>query len=136
MGITVEGNLIVKGDQIFDGGIKVVRISGEEKAAEPLTIEMLKEKVDLILNRIENGRLWFPVCKYMMWEGLVGEDDFKAAVEMLQGIYPDVAFNVKDLSSLNCMSFRKSLDEWDRNDAPVSNAFMKYKNIAEALYHL
>lgn len=138
MSITVEGNLIVKGDQIFDGGVKIVRIAGAEKEKEPLTEELLKQKVEAARNLIDKARLWFPVCKYMMWEGLVPEGDFEAALAMLQGMFPDVSFDPKDFSSkLNVGSFRKPLSEWvDDDSSPVHNTtFSRYKNIAELMYH-
>lgn len=112
--------------------------SGEsvgEKSKEPLTMEMLKVKVDSIRDRIDKDRYWFPVCKFMMWEGLVAEGDFTAAKDVIQRLF-DVQINAKDLSvNLNVMSFRKVLAEWDINDAPVAGStFHKYKSIADALY--
>lgn len=136
MGITVQGNFIVKGDQINDYGVKVVYGSEKKKEEGPLTIERLKEKVDCIRNRLESARLWFSVCKYMMWEGLCADGDFVDAVEKLQPIYPEVKFNAKDLASLNVLSLRKPLEEWRCDDSPFKDetTFNKYKNIADTLY--
>lgn len=138
MGITIYGNIIVKGDQIFDGGIKIVKGYKEEEMKEPLTEEKLKEDVDFIIKRLENGRLWFPVCKYMMWRGLCAEGNFTAAVEILSRLYPHIALNAKDLTSLNVLSFRKSLAEWDLKDSPIKDfkTFNKYKDIASILMSL
>lgn len=135
MGITVQGNLIVKGDQIFDGGIKVVRYGTTEEENEPLTMETLKEKVTLLRSRIENSRLWFPVCKYMMLENLCAEGDFVEATEKLKTLFPDEEFNAKDLSRLNVMSFRKPFAEWDEEDSPIKDrtTFFKYKSLGDAL---
>lgn len=138
MGVTVFGDFIVKGDHISDYGVKIVN-GGEGKAkSELLTEESLKANVDIIRNRIENGRLWFPVCKYMMWKGLCPEGDFTTAIEILKHIYPEVSLNAKDLSSLNVLSFRKPLEEWDENDCPLKDrtTFNKYKNIATLLMNL
>lgn len=140
MGITVNGNIIVKGDQVFDGGVKIVKNYGKADAEpEALTEEMLKDKIESVMNLIEKDRYWFPVCKYMMWEGLVAEDDFDGALALIQKHFPDVAFDPKDLSTkMNVGCFRKSLAEWvDDEDAPVHNkTFNKYKSIAEAMYHI
>ncbi len=138
MGITVNGNITVKGDQIFDGGIKVVHQYGQAEKKEPLTEERLKEKVSLIRNKLENGRLWFPVCKFMMWEKMVPEGDFDAAAEIIKRLFPDVSLNAKDLSSLNVFSFRKELKEWNQEDSPIKDrtTFYRYKGIADLLYEL
>lgn len=138
MGITVNGNILVKGDQIFDGGIKIVNGEKEKEKKEPLTEEKLKENVDYVIKRLENGRLWFPVCKYMMWGGLCSEGDFTSAVEILSRLYPNISLNAKDLSSLNVLSFRKSVEKWDENDCPIKDlkTFYKYKSIATLLVSL
>lgn len=136
MGITVNGTLIVKGDQLNDDAVKIVHNHGGGNAKkEPLTVERLKENVDAVLERIENGRLWFSVCKYMMWENLCADGDFVAAVEILKPLYPDVAFNAKDLASLNVMSFRKPLAQWDANDCPMKDltTYNKYHSLAMLL---
>lgn len=135
MGLTVNGNVIVKGDQLFDNSVKIVKYEGEAQKEEPLTEEVLKERVDFVKSRITNGRLWFPVCKFMMWKMLVPEGDFGSAVEILERLYPEEKLNAKDLASLNVLSFRKELAEWDENDCPLKDrtTFHTYKNIAELM---
>ena len=65
------------------------------------------------------------------------EGDFVKACEMLKGLYPEQMFNAKDLATLNTLSFRKPLAEWNIDDSPVKgNTFYKYKNIADALYNI
>lgn len=140
MGITVNGNIIVKGDQVFDGGVKIVKNCGAtDNESEMLTEELMRDKIDSVRNIIDTQRMWFPVCKYMMWEGLVAEGDFSGALKMIQSWYPDVVFDAKDLSThMNVGCFRKALTEWvDDTGAPVHNStFNKYRNLAETLYHV
>lgn len=135
MGITVQGNLVVKGDQIFDGGVKIVKCSQADEAKQPLTLEVLREKVSMVRNRIENGRLWFPVCKYMMLEGLCAEGDFQEAASRLTELFPEVEINAADLSRLNVLSFRKPFDEWQEDDSPIKDrtTFFKYKSLGQLL---
>lgn len=134
MDITVNGSVIVHGDQILDGGIKIVHEGSARRKKQPLTEKTLKENVDLIRSRINNGRLWFSVCKHMMWQKLVPEGDFQTAADILQRLYPGLTLNAKDLSSLNVQSFRKHVSEWTDADAPVSGTtFNKYMTIALTL---
>lgn len=134
-----SGSLVIIKSPISGDG-KVIyseMLDKHDCAHKPLTEEALKTKVDSIRNRIDKDRYWFPVCKYMMWEGMVAEGDFNAAREIIQRLF-NADINPKDLSiNMNVMSFRKSLQEWSMSDAPVSGStFNKYKSIAEALYSL
>lgn len=107
----------------------------ENEKKHPLTEEELKAKVARVRKHIgTSNRLWFPVCKYMMWGKMVVEGDFNTAVAKLKELYPELNLNADDMSSLNVLSFRKSLDEWDIENAPVKGAtFNKYYTIAELM---
>lgn len=131
-GGTINGNIY------YPHGYEARWQQEAEERKEPLTVEVLKRKVDSIRSLITDGRLWFPVCKYMMWEGLCVDGDFTDAVEKLHSIYPDVKLNAKDLSSLNTDSLRKPLEQWDFKDSQfkIETTFNKYRNIAQALYGL
>ncbi len=138
MEVKEGGMVIVKGDFIENGGLKIVNSTTKEEKKVPLTEELLKEKVEHIKSRIDNGRLWFPVCKYMMIEKLVPEGDFEKAAEILKRLFPEITINTKDLATLNVLSFRKKPEEWDENDSPIKDrtTFFKYKNIAELLFDM
>lgn len=100
-----------------------------------LTEDELMERVANVRTLIGNtNRLWFPVCKYMMWRKMVPEGDFNSAVKIIEKLYPEVSLNPDDLSSLNVLSFKKTLDEWDVTNAPVKGTtFNKYYTIAELI---
>lgn len=138
MEIQNGGMVIIKGDNIENGGLKIVKNYGgadkTKKQEEPLTDVMLMEKIDRVRKHISAKRHWFPVCKYMMWRHVVAEGDFVMAAAKIETLYPDVKLDASDLSRLNVLTFRKSLDKWDANDAPVGNgAFNKYMMIAELM---
>lgn len=137
MEIQNGGMVIIKGDNIENGGMKIVKNYGgtEGDAKEkPLTDAELKEKIERVRSRITTKRLWFPVCKYMMWRKMVADGDFAAAVAKLEQLYPGLGLDANDLSKLNVFSFRKTVDKWDPNDAPVSNTtFSKYLVVAEMM---
>lgn len=126
-------------DIIENGGVKIVNNYGaggkQEKDEKPLTEEELVEKIRFVRPKIgKSHRLWFPVCKYMMWHSMVGDGDFVTAVAILERLYPELHLDADDLSSLNVLSFSKTLKEWNPNDAPVKGAyFSKYFLIANLL---
>lgn len=135
-----EGAIFIHngGDIIESGAIKIENHYGsddkKQHSEEVLTEEELTRKIDFVRSRITTNRLWFPVCKYMMWHKIVSEGDFKAAVEIVQRLYPDVKLDAKDLSSLNVQSFSKGLDVWNEKDAPVRGmTFNKYYCIAQMM---
>lgn len=138
MGLTVNGNVYVKGDQLFDNSMKIVKGSAEAARKESLTMELMRQKIDAVLPMISNGRMWFPVCKYMMEEGLCPEGDFKDAAEKIKELLPDAIVNATDLSRLDVLSFRKKIVEWDENDSPIKDrtTFHRYKHIGEALFEV
>lgn len=139
MEIKEGGLVIIKGDNIENGGIKIVRgyepSEGLAHKEKTLTEDELMKRIEKVRTHIGNtNRLWFPVCKYMMWRKMVPEGDFNSAVNILKKLYPDVKLNPDDLSSLNVLSFKKSLDEWDPTNAPVKGTtFNKYYTIAELI---
>lgn len=126
-------------DIIEDGGVKIVKNYGteEKKNKKPLTEEELKEKITFVRPKIgDRHRLWFPVCKYMMWNKMVSDGDFDSAVAIISRIMPEEAsnLNAKDLSSLNVLCFAKELEEWKDADAPVhGSTYNKYYVIAELM---
>lgn len=140
MEIKEGGIVIIKGDNIEDGGLKIVKNYGGvanegEKKVKLLTEDELREKVARVRTHIgRTNRLWFPVCKYMMWRKMVADGDFVTAVAKLESMYPELKLNADDLSSLNALSFTKRVDEWDPENAPVHGAtFSKYLTIAELM---
>ena len=111
----------------FPGVTHFEEAKEDDKESQPLTEDDLKEKIARVRQRISTNRLWFPVCKYMMWRKMVAEGDFATAVNILQRLYPDLRLNADDLSSLNVLSFRKQIDDWDPADAPVhGTTYNKY----------
>ncbi len=137
MEVKEGGIVIVKGDNIENGGLKIVYGSdaSEERKKEPLTEDELKRKVERVLTHIgTTNRLWFSVCKYMMWGRMVSDGDFGTAVSILERLYPHLKLNADDLSSLNVLSFKKEVKDWDPLNAPVKGAtFNKYLIIAELM---
>lgn len=139
MEIKEGGLVIIKGDNIENGGIKIVK--GYETSVDklekekPLNEDELRRRVDSVRTHIgKTNRLWFPVCKYMMWRKMVPEGDFSSAVKILEKIYPELSLNADDLSTLNVLSFNKSIDDWDPTNAPVKGTtFNKYYTIAELI---
>lgn len=132
------GVVIIKGDNIENGGLKIVKNYGgseeQKKAEEPLTDMELMEKIERVRQKITTKRLWFPVCKYMMWRKMVADGDFTAAVKKLDELIPGLELDAVDLSKLNVLSFRKRFEEWDINNSPVKNTtFSKYLVIAEMM---
>lgn len=130
------GMVIIKGDNIENGGMKIVKNYGGgegKRPEEPLTDAELKEKIERVRQYITTKRLWFPVCKYMMWRKMVAEDDFVAAVEKLEAIYPGLGLDAADLARLNVLSFRHTIDKWDAENSPVGKTFGKYLIIAELM---
>lgn len=128
-------------DIIENGGVKIVNNYGaggkQEKDEKPLTEEELVEKIRFVRPKIgKSHRLWFPVCKYMMWRKMVIEGNFEGAVSIIARLMPEEAsnLNAKDLSSLNVLCFEKTLDAWKDEDAPVhGTTFNKYLVIAELM---
>lgn len=138
MEIKEGGFVVIKGDNIENGGLKIVKNygSGAEgaKAEKPLTDEELKEKIERVKKHLTNKRLWFSVCKYIMQRHMVGDGDFVSAADKIEELYPGTNLDPDDLSRMNVMSFRKSHDNWDINNAPVKNTtFSKYLVIAELM---
>lgn len=93
MEIKDGGIVVINGDNIEAGGMKIVHHHGggngdAPKGNEPLTEEQLRGKVERAMPFITTKRLWFPVCKYMMWRGMVAEGDFKTAVDKLNASFP------------------------------------------------
>lgn len=77
-------------------------------------------------------RLWFVPCKCLMWMEMVREDDFRTAASMIQEHFSDAEIDPKDLSAkVNVDCFRKSLDKWNDDDAPVhGKTYEKYHDLA------
>lgn len=141
MEIKIESGAVVVNkncDIIESGGLKIVKNYGEAKEENkmvvPLTEDELKRKIDFVRSKITSNRLWFSVCKVMMWNKMVSDGDFASAVAIIERLYPDVKLNAKDLATLNVCCFRKGLDQWTDDDAPVHGAvFSKYYSIAELM---
>lgn len=137
MEIQNGGMVIIKGDNIENGGMKIVKNYGygdAERTQKPLTEEELKEKVDFVKPNITAKKQYFSVCRYMMWRKMVPERDFKGACAILERLYPGLGLDADDMDSYYVLSFRKPLDEWDVNDAPVhGKTFNKYYTIAELM---
>lgn len=137
MEIQNGGMVIIKGDNIENGGMKIVKNYGStdaDKPQKPLTEEELKEKVDFVKPKITAKKLYFSVCRYMMWRKMVPERDFKGACAILEKLYPGLGLDADDLDSYYVLSFRKPLDEWNVDDAPVhGKTFNKYYTIAELM---
>lgn len=137
MEIQNGGMVIIKGDNIENGGLKIVKNYGgadkTKKQEEPLTDEELMEKIQRARRHITNNRLWFPVCKYLMWRKVVAEGDFVSAASKLESLIPDLSLDAADLAKLNNLSFRKTLDKWDEDDSPAGKNFGKYLIVAELM---
>ena len=138
MEIKDGGIVIVKGDNIENGGLKIVygnEAHEGKKTKEPLTEEELMRKIERVRSHIgTTNRLWFSVCKYMMWGRMVSDGDFSTAVAILERLYPELKLNSDDLSSLNVLSFKKEVKDWNPLNAPVKGAtFNKYLIIAELM---
>lgn len=139
MEVKEGGLVIIKGDNIENGGLKIVRgydlSADKSENAKPLTEDELMQRVEGVRSHIgKTNRLWFPVCKYMMWRKMVTDGDFQSAVRILERLYPELSLNADDLSSLNVYSFKKPLDEWEPTNAPVKGTtFNKYYTIAELI---
>lgn len=139
----VKGNFIVLGNYIENQTNYGEQHFGTSEGAEglaglndeqPLNEDTLKKKTDKLKDQITTNRLWFPVCKYMMWKKMVGDGDFNSAVSILQRLYPNLKLDAKDLSSLNVLCFTKELEEWKDEDAPVhGNTFSRYYSIAQLM---
>lgn len=142
MEVKEGGLVIIKGDNIENGGLKIVKdyrgAGGEgcegNKKEKPLTEEELKKKVDFVKPRIKVKKLYFSVCRYMMWRKMVPERDFQGACEILERLYPGLNLDPDDLDSYYVLSFRKTLDEWNPEDAPVhGKTYNKYYTVAELM---
>lgn len=147
------GTTIIKktyyGDDIHDGGLKIVgtqtygsQTDEDENQAlqhtnEPITYENLQERLVVVAPRIGNSkRLWFCVCKFMMWREIVAENDFLKACSMLNETY-NLNLNYRDMEAINVDCFSKSYDQWCDEKAPVhGKTYQKYITILELLYAL
>lgn len=131
-------NTIIKDNHgtIYTGGKRDDENAADDvkTAQKPLTEEELKEKVDFVKPNITAKKQYFSVCRYMMWRKMVPERDFKGACAILERLYPGLGLDADDMDSYYVLSFRKPLDEWDVNDAPVhGKTFNKYYTIAELM---
>lgn len=141
MNVNAGGMVIIKGDQINSGGMKIVKVYGGESEKKEkdeykvLTEEDLKRKIEFVKPHIgTTKKLYFSVCRYMMWCKMVPERDFAAAVEILNRLYPELNLNADYMGTLYVASFRKKLEEWNPQDAPVKGVtYNKYYTVAELM---
>ncbi|MCQ2220453.1 MAG: hypothetical protein MJZ12_03615 [Prevotella sp.] len=131
MDFHIGGDYKHYGDNIEKGGRKVVYNGG--KNSNELTKEGLKKKIDKVHPHIKNSRLWFSVCKYMMWEHMCAEMDFEGACEILLELYPNLTLDAKSMQKLNVFSLKEELDDWKfEYDQPFKDekTFEEYKFVA------
>lgn len=84
-------------------------------------------------SRIPTQRHWFAICKGLMKLKLVGDGDFKNAVQLILDSLPEnlrPKLNYKDLQKLNVLSFVKDIDQWDASDSPVGKNTPEYQTLA------
>lgn len=97
----------------------------------------LREILDIMLPDIHNQRQVFSICKILMKRGRVKKNDFKGAVALINGEYPEgfiFKLNVKDLSSLNVLSLsEEDYENWVKEDSGVERDFDDYYFIAEKM---
>lgn len=138
MDFHISGNYHHHGDNIEKGGKKIV-YNGDNPDLHPLTEEELKRKVDIVLPCIKSARMWFSVCKYMMWRHMCAEMNFKDACDILIHLYPELKLDYTKLRDLNVFSLKEELDDWKYEyDKPFKeeDIFEQYKFVATKMYEV
>ena len=91
--------------------------------------EMMKAR------KIETGRIWFAVYRAMVDCRIIKKEDYTGFMRVLgEHMRQCPTINVKDLSTkMETLSFRRSVKEWDINNAPVGGrTFYNYEEVAKA----
>lgn len=108
-----------------------------QKKAEPekLTDDVLRDKINRVLPRINANRLWFCIVKVLMLRGVVAYDDFEGAKALIDRLYPSGypnPFDPYDLRKLHDGCFRLPLNEWQITTSPYKRPaeFKAYHNLA------
>lgn len=132
MDFHITGDYKHYGDNIEKGGKKIV-YNGDKSNTKTLSEEELKKKIDKVLPHIKNARLWFSVCKYMMWEHMCAEMDFEGACEILLKLYPNLTLDAKSMQKLNVFTLKEELEDWEYEyDQPFKDekTFEEYRFVA------
>lgn len=116
------------------------KVEGKETKTEktPLTQQIIKSYIDLLIPEIKMQNQWFAIYKPLVWAGVVSDTDYTGTYNYIHGMYPnglEVDFKVDSIRKLDVDSMRKTLDKWNEKDAPVSGArFYKIEGLAKAFY--
>lgn len=106
----------------------------EPNVTEPARHCGLREAIEEVLPVLTQKRLWFPIVKVMMDNGLVPNGDFAGAKAMIERAFPEglaPGIDAADLSRLNVQSFSRPVRGWDAANAPVQgNVYEKYHSLA------
>lgn len=116
-------------------------VSEEESSTPEHTTMTMKELIEAILPKISSSRIWFAVYKAFEQKGKVHAKDFTGFKNMIEEAYTEVLpckINAAELCAMNCLSFAKSIDEWDINNAPIKRAgdFKAYTELATMTFRL
>lgn len=140
----VEPGANVKND--FSGtvnfGSDLKKKVGEKQPTYASRDEQLVAVAQRFLPYVEkNARLWFCLCKAMMWHGDAVDGDFHGAVARLRQAFGGKLpgeIDAKDISRLNVLSFSYSLDRWNQEDSPFKrgNDYLQYHGLATMAYKL
>lgn len=104
--------------------------------------EQLRDVARRFLPHVEkNARLWFCLCKAMMWREDAVDGDFPGAVARLRQAFGGelpCEIDAKDISRLNVLSFSYTIDRWNQADSPFKrgNDFLQYHGLATMAYKL
>lgn len=128
------------GTYIEYGADKIDGTETEETEKTPLTPQIIKSYIDLLIPEIKHQNQWFAIYKPLVWAGIVGNSDYVGAYNYIHGLYPNglkVDFNIDNIRKLDVDSLRKTLDKWNESDSPVSGArFFKIEGLAKAFYNM
>lgn len=115
--------------------LKRVKAVRDEVAPDKkeITIERVEQVIREMGDMIKQVRQWYAVFRPMVDAGVLAEDDYNHFVYKVSSLLPmhDHLPVAPELRRMAVDSFRKKVDDWKRDDAPVSGyRFEAYMRIA------
>lgn len=115
--------------------IRKVKKQMREAKKREFTKEELRDIIRNVEGMVQIARQWFAVFNAMEKASAFDEGDYGGFVEMVRETVPGHEFLPKCGKEISCMavdSFKKDVDEWREDYAPVKGKrFQDYKNIAK-----
>ena len=107
----------------------------DKKLTEPMTEARIKKAITQILPMMKVGRYWYCIFRVLVDRGYYEETtDISTFVSDINDWFVDNDWNLSadDIRRMCVQSFRKAVNFWDKDDAPVTGKrFNDYLNIAQ-----